>query len=105
MSGVKDKKRENVSVATEIDRLEKRRERIQDDLEKAKFKSRKERLTEKERQELQEEMAIINERVQMLDKELQSLRGENRKNMLLSVALFAVSALLYYTFFYNEVDT
>lgn len=43
--------------------------------------------------------------VLFLDKELQLLRGENRKNMLLSVAVFAISALAYYAFFYNEVDT
>ncbi|XP_037541402.1 coiled-coil domain-containing protein 167 [Nematolebias whitei] len=102
---VKDKKREKISVATEIDRLEERRARCHDNLERAEFKSRKERLSEQERQELQEEMAIINERVQKLDKELQLLRGENRKNMLLSVAVFAVSALAYYAFFYNDVDT
>ncbi|XP_017278717.1 coiled-coil domain-containing protein 167 [Kryptolebias marmoratus] len=105
MAKVNDKKREKISVATEIDRLEERRERCQDNLERAEFKSRKERLSEKERQELQEEMAIINERVQKLDKELQLLRGENRKNMLLSVAVFAISALVYYTFFYNEANT
>lgn len=39
------------------------------------------------------------------DKELALLRGENRKNMLLSMALLAVSALCYYAFFYNEEDS
>ncbi|CAG5928030.1 unnamed protein product [Menidia menidia] len=104
MTKLKDKKREKISIATEIDRLEEKRARCHDNLERAEFKSRKERLSEKERQELEDEMAIMNERVQKLDMELESLRGENRRNMLLSVALLTVSALFYYMFFYNEDD-
>lgn len=94
-----------MSVATEIDRLEERRARCQDNLERAEFKSRRDKLSERERQELEDEMAIMNERVQKLDKELEALRGENRKNMLLSVALLAVSALFYYIFIYSETDS
>uniref|UniRef100_A0A3Q3WZL9 Coiled-coil domain-containing protein 167 n=1 Tax=Mola mola TaxID=94237 RepID=A0A3Q3WZL9_MOLML len=81
-----------------IDRLEERRARCRDNLERAEFRSRKEKLSDKERQELEDEMAIMNERVQKL-KELQALRRENRKNMLLSVALLVVGVLLYYVFF------
>ncbi|KAM6914976.1 coiled-coil domain-containing protein 167 [Xenentodon cancila] len=102
MDKVKDGKREKFSVATEIDRLEERRARCQDNLERAEFKTRKEKLSDKERQELEDEMAIINDKMKKLDKELKMLRGENRRNMLLSVALLAVSALFYYMFFYNE---
>ncbi|XP_008296469.1 coiled-coil domain-containing protein 167 [Stegastes partitus] len=105
MAKQKDKRREKISVATEIDRLEERRARCQDNLERAEFRSRKEKLSEKDRQELEDEMAIMNERVQKLDQELETLRGENRRNMLLSVALLAVSALFYYMFFYNEEDS
>ncbi|XP_023144595.1 coiled-coil domain-containing protein 167 [Amphiprion ocellaris] len=105
MAKLKDKRREKVSVATEIDRLEERRARCQDNLERAEFKSRKEKMSEKDRQELEDEMAIMNERVQRLDKELETLRGENRRNMMLSVALLAVSALFYYIFFYSEEDS
>ncbi|XP_005809616.1 coiled-coil domain-containing protein 167 isoform X1 [Xiphophorus maculatus] len=105
MAKMKDKKRENVSIASEIDRLEERRERCQDNLERAEFKSRKARLSEQDRQELENEMAVINERVQKLDKELAMLRGENRRNMVLSVALLTISALFYYVFFYNEDET
>ncbi|XP_053737444.1 coiled-coil domain-containing protein 167 [Synchiropus splendidus] len=102
MTKNKDKRRENISVATEIDRLEERRARCQDNIERAALRTRKEQLSEKDRQDLEDELAIMNERVQKLDKELQILRGENRRNMLLSVALLAVSALFYYAFFYNE---
>ncbi|KAM7395366.1 hypothetical protein PAMA_006908 [Pampus argenteus] len=105
MAKLKDKRREKISVATEIDRLEERRTRCQDNLEAAEFRRRKEKLSEKERQELEDEMAIMNERVQKLDQELQMLRGENRRNMLLSVALLAVSALFYYIFIYVEQDS
>lgn len=34
------------------------------------------------------------------EKELADLRGENRRNMMLSVALLAISALFYYAFIY-----
>ncbi|XP_028997990.1 coiled-coil domain-containing protein 167 [Betta splendens] len=104
MTKVKDRRREKISVATEIDRLEQRRARCQDNLDRADFRSRKEALNDRERQELEDEVTIMNERVQKLDKELETLRGENRKNMLLSVALLAISALFYYMFFYNEED-
>ncbi|KAM8726602.1 coiled-coil domain-containing protein 167 [Acanthopagrus schlegelii] len=105
MAKLKDKRREKVSVATEIDRLEERKALCKDNLERAEFKSRKEKLSEKERQELEDEMSIMNERVQKLDKELETLRGENRKNMLLSVALLVFSALFYYIFVYNEDES
>ncbi|XP_034435730.1 coiled-coil domain-containing protein 167 [Hippoglossus hippoglossus] len=105
MAKLKDKRREKTSVATEIDRLEERRTRCHDNLERAEFKSRKEQLSDRERQELEDEMGLMNERVQKLDKELETLRGENRKNMVLSVALLAISALFYYMFFYNEEDS
>lgn len=39
-----------------------------------------------------------------LDKELQALRGENRKNMLLSVALLLLSVLFYYIFLHSDDD-
>ncbi|XP_076026661.1 coiled-coil domain-containing protein 167 [Genypterus blacodes] len=102
MPKVKDKKREKISIATEIDRLEEKREHCQDNLERTEFKRRMEKLSDKERQELEDEMEIISQRMRKLDKELETLRGENRRNMVLSVALLAVTALCYYVFFYNE---
>ncbi|KAJ0026845.1 hypothetical protein NQD34_017845 [Periophthalmus magnuspinnatus] len=102
MPKLKDKRREHYSVASEIDRLEERRARCQDNLDQVEFRHRRETLSDKERQDLEEEMTIMNERVNKLDQELQVLRGENRRNMVLSVALLAVSALFYYVFIYNE---
>ncbi|KAI4801979.1 coiled-coil domain-containing protein 167 [Pseudochaenichthys georgianus] len=105
MTKIKDKRREKTSVATEIDRLEERRTRCKDNLDRVEFRSRKEKLSEKDRQDLEDEMTIINERVLKLDKELQTLRGENRRNMLMSVSLLVISALFYFVFFYNEKDS
>ncbi|KAF3849887.1 hypothetical protein F7725_019606 [Dissostichus mawsoni] len=105
MTKIKDKRREKTSVATEIDRLEERRTRCKDNLDRVEFRSRKEKLSEKDRQDLEDEMTIINERVLKLDKELQTLRGENRRNMLMSVSLLVISALFYFVFFYNEEDS
>ncbi|XP_029318531.1 coiled-coil domain-containing protein 167 [Cottoperca gobio] len=105
MTKLKDKRREKTSVASEIDRLEERRARCQDNLGRAEYRSRRETLSDKDRQDLEDEMTIINERVLKLDKELQTLRGENRRNMLLSVALLVISALFYYVFFVNEEDS
>lgn len=41
----------------------------------------------------------------LLDKELQALRGENRKNMLLSVALLVLSVLFYYIFLHSDDES
>ncbi|TNN68612.1 Coiled-coil domain-containing protein 167 [Liparis tanakae] len=105
MAKLKDKRREKISVASEIDRLEERRARCRGNLERAEFKSKKDELSDQDKQDLEDEMTIINERVLKLDMELKTLRGENRKNMLLSVALLLVSAFFYYVFFSNDEDS
>uniref|UniRef100_A0A673I4A0 Coiled-coil domain-containing protein 167 n=1 Tax=Sinocyclocheilus rhinocerous TaxID=307959 RepID=A0A673I4A0_9TELE len=69
-------------------------------LKRAEFRQRKEQLSDNDRLALEDEMTILNERIQKYEKELQVLRGENRKNMMLSVALLAISAFFYYTFIY-----
>ncbi|XP_051909190.1 coiled-coil domain-containing protein 167 [Hippocampus zosterae] len=102
MAKAKDKRRENTSVASEIDRLEERRARCLDNLEKSDFRSRKEKLSEEERQQVEKHMAVMTERMQNLDKELQHLREQNRRNTLLSVALLAICALFYYIFIYDH---
>ncbi|XP_056283770.1 coiled-coil domain-containing protein 167 [Pseudoliparis swirei] len=105
MAKLKDKRRVKASVASEIDRLEERRARCRGNLERAEFKSKKDQLSDKDKQDLGDEMTIINERVLKLDMELKTLRGENRKNMLLSVALLLVSAFFFYVFFSNDEDS
>uniref|UniRef100_A0A672JXI8 Coiled-coil domain-containing protein 167 n=2 Tax=Sinocyclocheilus grahami TaxID=75366 RepID=A0A672JXI8_SINGR len=100
MSKSRTLKKEKISVASEIDRTEERKLHCKTSLERAEFRQRKEQLSDNDRLALEDEMTILNERIQKYEKELQVLRGENRKNMMLSVALLAISALFYYTFIY-----
>ncbi|XP_060758835.1 coiled-coil domain-containing protein 167 [Neoarius graeffei] len=100
MTKLKNIKREKISVATEIDRIEEQRLKCQGRLERAEFRHRREQLSNEDKKALEDEMAMMNERIQKYEKELSDLRGENRKNMMLSVALLAISALFYYTFVY-----
>ncbi|XP_073694683.1 coiled-coil domain-containing protein 167 [Garra rufa] len=100
MSKSKTSKKEKISVASEIDRIEERKLHCKNNLERAEFRQRKEELSDNDRLALDDEMTILNERIQKYENELQVLRGENRKNMMVSVALLAISALFYYTFIY-----
>ncbi|XP_077090950.1 coiled-coil domain-containing protein 167 [Siphateles boraxobius] len=100
MSKSRTTKKEKISVASEIDRIEERKSHCKNNLERSEFRQRKEQLSDNERLALEDEMTIMNIRIQKYEKELQVLRGENRKNMMLSVALLAISALFYYTFIY-----
>ncbi|CAM4563097.1 hypothetical protein PO909_028741 [Leuciscus waleckii] len=100
MSKSRTTKKEKISVASEIDRIEERKSHCKNNLERSEFRQRKEQLSDSERLALEDEMTIMNIRIQKYEKELQVLRGENRKNMMLSVALLAISALFYYTFIY-----
>ncbi|XP_069034682.1 coiled-coil domain-containing protein 167 [Lepisosteus oculatus] len=94
------RRQEKVSIATEIDRVEERRALCRDSLDRAEYRRRREELCEQDRQALEEEMTILNGRLSKYDQELAVLRAENRKNMLLSVALLAVCALIYFSLIY-----
>ncbi|KAJ8274746.1 hypothetical protein COCON_G00093710 [Conger conger] len=98
MTKSKEKRREKISVASEIDRVEGRKSLCQDSLEWAEFRRRREELSDQEREALDDEMTIMTERIQKYEHQLDELRGENRRNMLLSVALLVISALFYYAF-------
>lgn len=100
MTKPKDKNREKISVASEIDRVEERKSRCNNLLERAEFRRRKEELSDEDSKLLEEEMNQMTERIQKYDDELEILRRENRRNMMLSVALLAISALFYYSFVY-----
>ncbi|XP_056312101.1 coiled-coil domain-containing protein 167 [Danio aesculapii] len=100
MTRTKTLKKEKISVASEIDRVEERKLQCKNSLERAEFRKRKQQLSDDDRLALEDEMTILNERVEKYEKDLQVLRGENRRNMMLSVALLAISALFYYTFIY-----
>ncbi|KAG5847129.1 coiled-coil domain-containing protein 167 [Anguilla rostrata] len=98
MTKPKEKKKEKISVASEIDRIEERKSLCEDSLERAEFRRRREELSDQEREALEDEMTIMTERIQKYENQLEELRGENRRNMLLSVALLLISALFYYAF-------
>ncbi|NP_001315525.1 coiled-coil domain-containing protein 167 [Danio rerio] len=100
MTRTRTVKKEKISVASEIDRVEERKLQCKNSLERAEFRKRKQQLSDDDRLALEDEMTILNERVEKYEKDLQVLRGENRRNMMLSVALLAISALFYYTFIY-----
>ncbi|KAJ8410191.1 hypothetical protein AAFF_G00201720 [Aldrovandia affinis] len=98
MTKPKEKKKEKISVASEIDRVEARKSLCRDSLERAEFRRRREELSEADRQVLEDEMTVMTERIQKYELQLEQLRGENRRNMLLSVALLVISALFYYAY-------
>lgn len=100
MSKPRTSKKEKISVASEIDRIEERRLHSKHNLERAEFRQRKQQLSDNDRLALEDEITLLNERIQKYEKELQVLWGENRENMMLSVALLAISALFYYSFIY-----
>nr|AAI33989.1 Si:ch211-214j24.7 protein [Danio rerio] len=100
MTRTRTVKKGKISVASEIDRVEERKLQCKNSLERAEFRKRKQQLSDDDRLALEDEMTILNERVEKYEKDLQVLRGENRRNMMLSVALLAISALFYYTFIY-----
>ncbi|XP_026880065.2 coiled-coil domain-containing protein 167 [Electrophorus electricus] len=100
MTKSRNMKREKISVANEIDLVEERLLLCRGTLGRAEFRFRREQLSDEDRQALEDEMTIINERIEKYEEDLTVLRRENRRNMMLSVALLTVSALLYYVFVY-----
>ncbi|XP_036433024.1 coiled-coil domain-containing protein 167 isoform X1 [Colossoma macropomum] len=61
---MKKEKKEKISVASEIDRIEEQRLRCQSSLERAEFRHRQEQLSDEDRQALEDEMTIMNESIQ-----------------------------------------
>ncbi|KAM9315713.1 coiled-coil domain-containing protein 167 [Gastrophryne carolinensis] len=91
------KKKESYSVVREIDGMEERLAACRNSLEDVDFKLRKLELTEEGRKSLEKEKSALSSRMCHYEKELKSLRHENRKNMLLSAAIFTLLALIYYS--------
>nr|KAF6362623.1 coiled-coil domain containing 167 [Pipistrellus kuhlii] len=89
------KKRENVGVAQEIDGLEEKLLQCQRDLEAVNSRLDGAELSPEARKSLEKERNSLMSRASNYEKELKLLRQENRKNMLLSVAIFILLFLLY----------
>ncbi|XP_044128803.1 coiled-coil domain-containing protein 167 isoform X1 [Bufo gargarizans] len=90
------KKREKLSVAREIDGVEERLESCRNGLEDVDYKLRKHELSEEGRKLLEKEKNSLTNKMSNYEKELKSLRHENRKNAALSFGLFFLAALVYY---------
>ncbi|XP_063775911.1 coiled-coil domain-containing protein 167 [Pseudophryne corroboree] len=90
------KKKEKLSVAREIDDTEERLATCKNNLEDVDFKLRKLELTVELRKSLEKEKNSLTNKMSSYEKDLKSLRHENRKNMLMSVAIFLVIVLAYY---------
>ncbi|XP_037375526.1 coiled-coil domain-containing protein 167 [Talpa occidentalis] len=89
------KKRENRGVAREIDGLEKKLSQCRRDLEIVNCRLYEELLSLEVRRSLEREKNSLMSKVSNYEKELKLLRQENRKNMLLSVAIFILLTLIY----------
>ncbi|XP_060225180.1 coiled-coil domain-containing protein 167 isoform X4 [Meriones unguiculatus] len=89
------KKRENLGVAQEIDRLEEKLSQCRKDLEAVTSQLYRAELSPEDRRSLEKEKTTLMSKASKYEKELKLLRQENRKNMLLSVAIFILLALLY----------
>ncbi|XP_067247609.1 coiled-coil domain-containing protein 167 isoform X2 [Chanodichthys erythropterus] len=64
MSKSRTTKKEKISVASEIDRIEERKLHCKNNLERAEFRQRKHQLSDSDRLALEDEMTIMNERIQ-----------------------------------------
>ncbi|XP_007197993.1 coiled-coil domain-containing protein 167 isoform X3 [Balaenoptera acutorostrata] len=89
------KKRENVGVALEMDGLEKKLSRCWRDLEAVNSRLYGAELSSEARSSLEKEKSSLMNKASNYEKELELLRQENRKNMLLSVAIFLLLTLIY----------
>ncbi|XP_075411288.1 coiled-coil domain-containing protein 167 [Tenrec ecaudatus] len=89
------KKRENLGVALEIDGLEEKLAQCQRDLEAVRDRLDHAEMTPEARRSLEKEKSSLMSKASHYEKELRLLRRENRKNMLLSVAIFVLLSLVY----------
>ncbi|ELK16562.1 coiled-coil domain-containing protein 167 isoform X1 [Pteropus alecto] len=89
------KKRENLGVALQIDGLEEKLSQCQRDLEAVNSRLYGPELSPEARRSLEKEKNSLMNKASNYEKELKLLRQENRKNMLLSVAIFILLTLIY----------
>ncbi|XP_077148313.1 coiled-coil domain-containing protein 167 [Ranitomeya variabilis] len=90
------KKRERLSLATEIDGVEEKLEACRSNMEDIDYRLRRDELTEEGRKSLEKEKNALTNKMSYYEKELKFLRRENRKNAMVSFALFFLIVLVYY---------
>ncbi|XP_069464863.1 coiled-coil domain-containing protein 167 [Ambystoma mexicanum] len=88
-------KKEKQSVAREIDGLEEKLSACRQNLENVDLKLQKAELSEEGRKNMEKEKCALESRVSNYEKELKVLRQENRKNMMLSVAILLLFVVIY----------
>ncbi|XP_007192305.1 coiled-coil domain-containing protein 167-like [Balaenoptera acutorostrata] len=89
------KKLENLGIALEIDGLEKKLSQRRRDLEAVNSRLYEAELSSEARRSLEKEKSHLMHKASNYEKELQLLRQENQKKMLLSVAIFLLQTLIY----------
>ncbi|XP_028903041.1 coiled-coil domain-containing protein 167 [Ornithorhynchus anatinus] len=89
------KKRERGSVAQEIDGLEEKLSLCQRELEELDGRLGREELSPQDRRSLEKQKKGLETKASNYERELQVLRRENRRNTLLSVAIFLLLVLAY----------
>ncbi|KAM8938196.1 coiled-coil domain-containing protein 167 isoform 2-T2 [Lycaon pictus] len=89
------KKRESLGVALEIDGLEEKLSRCRKDLEAVNSRLHGAELSPEARKSLEKEKNSLMSKASNYEKELQLLRQENRRNMVLSVAVFILLTFIY----------
>ncbi|XP_045642279.1 coiled-coil domain-containing protein 167 [Ursus americanus] len=89
------KKRENLGVALEIDGLEEKLSQCRRDLEAVNSRLYGVELSPEARKSLEKEKNSLMNKASHYEKELKLLRRENRRNALLSVAVFILLSLVY----------
>ncbi|KAK2097916.1 hypothetical protein P7K49_023367 [Saguinus oedipus] len=94
-SNMTKKKWENLSVALEIDGLEKKLSQCRRDLEAVNSRLHSGELSPEARRSLEKEKNSLRSKASNYEKELKLLWQENQKNMLLSVAIFILLTLVY----------
>ncbi|KAF0884433.1 CC167 protein, partial [Crocuta crocuta] len=94
-SNMTKKKRENLGVALEIDGLEEKLSQCRRDLEAVNSRLCGVELSPEARKSLEKEKNSLMNKASNYEKELKLLRQENRKNMVLSVAIFILLTLIY----------
>ena len=89
------KKRENLGIALEIDGLEEKLSQCQRDPEAVNSRLCGAELSPDTRKSLEKEKNSLMNEASNYEKELKLLQHKNRKNMLLSVAIFVLLSLIY----------
>ncbi|XP_067026294.1 coiled-coil domain-containing protein 167-like [Acropora muricata] len=86
------------TIVSQIEDLENKIKASEDQIDKIDRSLRLRNLSDVERNDLENEMKHLKEKIEQQEKDLGALRKENRKSMAVSVAIFALLSLGYLLF-------